>query len=111
MKVLFDEGVPRQLRRLLARDDITLLEEKGWKGIQNGALLQLAEANKFDVFVTADQNLKYQQNLKRRQIAIVVLPYNRRKWMPTLVSHITKALNEIQPGAYIEIPLPPALPP
>ena len=109
MKILFDEGVPKQLRRLLARDDITLVEEKGWKGIKNGRLLQLAEENGFDVLITADQNLKYQQNLKGRRIGIVVLPYNRRKWMPLLVPAIVAALNEINVGNYVEILRPPEL--
>lgn len=109
MKILFDEGVPKQLRRLLARDDITLVEEKGWKGIKNGRLLQLAEENGFDVLITADQNLKYQQNLKSRRIGIVVLPYNRRKWMPLLVPAIAAALNEINVEIYVEILQPPEL--
>lgn len=108
MSILFDEGVPRQLRRLLGRDDVTLLEERGWKGVKNGELLQLAEQNGFVVLITADQNLKYQQNLRARRIAIVVLPYNRRKSMPLLVPNISKALEGIQPGAYIEIPWPSA---
>ena len=109
MKILFDEGVPKQLRRLRARDDITLVEEKGWKGIKNGRLLQLAEEDGFDVLITADQNLKYQQNLKGRRVGIIVLPYNRRKWMPLLVPAIAGALNQIHGGVYLEIPLPPEL--
>ena len=109
MKILFDEGVPRQLHQLLARNDVTRVEEKGWKGIKNGRLLQLAEENGFDVLVTADQNLKHQQNLKDRRICVVVLPYNRRKWMPLLVPALSKALNQIRSGTYIEIPLPPEL--
>ena len=109
MKILFDEGVPKQLRRLLARDDITLVEEKGWKGIKNGRLLQQAEENGFDVLITADQNLKYQQNLKGRRIGVIVLPYNRRKWMPLLVPALTAALNQMQAGIFVEIPLPPEL--
>jgi predicted nuclease of predicted toxin-antitoxin system len=108
VSILFDEGVPRQLRRLLGRDDVTLLEERGWKGVKNGQLLQLAEENGFTVLITADQNLKYQQNLQGRKIAILVLPYNRRKSMPLLVPNIAKALEQIQPSAYIEIPWPPA---
>lgn len=109
MRILFDEGVPKQLRRLLARDGITLVEEKGWKGVKNGRLLQLAEEDGFDVLISADQNLKYQQNLKGRRIAVFVLPYNRRKWMPLIVPALAKALNDIVPGACVEIPLPPDL--
>ena len=109
MSILFDEGVPRQLRRLLERPGVTLLEERGWKGIKNGRLLQLAEENNFAVLIRADQNLKYQQNLEGRRVAIVVLPYNRRRWMPLLLPDISKALDSIQPGDYVEIPLPPEL--
>lgn len=109
MKILFDESVPKQLRRLLALDDVTLVEEMDWKGVKNGRLLQLAEAGGFDVFVTADQNLKHQQNLKGRRMAIVVLPYNRRKWMSLLVPLLTQVLHEVRPGDYIEVPLPPEL--
>jgi predicted nuclease of predicted toxin-antitoxin system len=105
--ILFDEGVPRQLRRLLARDNITLVDERGWKGVKNGQLLELAEQNHFGVVITADQNLKYQQNLKGRKIAIIVLTYNRRKDMPLLVPAIINALVTITPGDYVEIPLPP----
>lgn len=106
MKILFDEGVPRQLRTLLARNDITLVEGKGWKGTKNGQLLRLAEEDAFDVPITADRQLKYQQNLKNRRIAIVVLPYNRRKWMYLLLPAIATVLDKIKPGDYIEIPLP-----
>jgi hypothetical protein len=109
VKILFDEGAPKQLRRLLARDDITLVEEKGWKGIKNGRLLHLEEEDGFDVLITADQNLKYQQNLKARRIGVIVLPYNRRKWMPPLVPALANALNQIHVGVYVEIPLPPEL--
>jgi predicted nuclease of predicted toxin-antitoxin system len=106
LKILFDEGVPRQLRRSMAERQITLVEEAGWKGIKNGRLLQLAEENNFDVLVTADQQLKHQQNLKGRKIAIIVLPYNRRKWMPLLVPKLVAALDKIQPGNYVELPMP-----
>ncbi len=109
MKILFDEGVPRQLRRLLAGRQIKVVEEVGWKGVKNGRLLQLAEENGFDVLVTSDQELKYQQNLKGRRIANVVLPYNRRKWMPLLVPGLTSALEKIRPGDYVELPRPTGL--
>ena len=110
MTVLFDESVPRQLQRLLTGIQITLVENMGWKGVKNGQLLQLAEQNNFDIFVTADKQLKYQQNLKGRKIAIIVLPYNRRKWMSLLVPGIKAALEKIQPGDYIEVPRPAGQP-
>ena len=109
MKIFFDEGVPRQLRSLLTGRDITLVQEVGWSGIKNGRLLQLAEENGYDVLITADQQLKHQQNLKDRKIAIIVLPYNRRKWMPLLIPDLVAALDKIQPGGYIELPRPGTL--
>jgi len=110
LKILFDEGVPRQLRSLLNRRDITLVQEAGWSGIKNGRLLELAEQNGYSVLITADQQLKYQQNLKGRKIAIVVLPYNRRKWMSLLVPNLEAVLGKIQAGDYIELPRPSTLP-
>jgi hypothetical protein len=106
VRILFDESVPRQLRQHLAGCQITLVEELGWKGVKNGQLLKLAEQNPFDVLVTADRQLKYQQNLKDRKIAIIVLPYNRRKWMPLLLPGIMAALQRIQPGDYVELARP-----
>jgi hypothetical protein len=63
MKVLLDECVPRKLRRELPEHEVLTVMEQGWSGIKNGKLLALA-APEFDVFLTIDQNLKYQQNLK-----------------------------------------------
>jgi hypothetical protein len=63
MRVLLDECVPRKLRRELPGHEVLTVTERGWSGIKNGELLALAQAE-FDVFLTIDQNLKYQQNLK-----------------------------------------------
>jgi len=106
LKILFDEGVPRQLRGLLPGYQITLIQEVGWGGVKNGLLLQLAEQNGFEIFITSDQQLKSQQNLKGRKLAIIVLPYNRRKWMPLLVPALKAALEKVQPGDYFELPPP-----
>ncbi len=72
MKVLLDECVPRKLRRELEDHEVFTVTEHGWSGIKNGNLLALA-APEFDVFLTVDQNLKYQQNLKNFNIAIILL--------------------------------------
>lgn len=64
MKVLLDECVPRKLRRELTEHAVLTVTERGWSGIKNGELLALAETE-FEVFLTVDQNLKYQQNLKK----------------------------------------------
>ena len=75
MKVLLDECTPHVLKRLLTGIDITTVQELGWSGISNGALLKRAEGQ-FDVLITSDQNLQYQQNLTHRTIGILQLPTN-----------------------------------
>ena len=75
MKVLFDECVPRPLRRMLVGHDLATIEQVGWKGTENGELLRKAEIS-FDAFITADKNLRHQQDLAGRRIAILELPTN-----------------------------------
>lgn len=73
MRILLDHGTPAPLRRALAGHAVATTYEKGWATLANGALLTEAEAA-FDVFVTTDQSLRYQQNLAGRRLAILVLP-------------------------------------
>lgn len=73
MRVLFDQGTPAPLRHLLPSHSMSTAYELGWSTLKNGELLQAAELKKFDVFITTDRNLKYQQNQNSRQIAILVL--------------------------------------
>lgn len=75
MKVLFDECVPWPLRKLLAGHECTTATLCGWGGFKNGDLIRLAEAG-FDLMITADQNLRYQQNLSGRRLAILELSTN-----------------------------------
>ena len=75
--ILFDKNVPYQIRRYLVNHNVRTTAEQGWSRLTNGELLKIAEAEKFDVMVTADQNLSYQQNLKDRLLALVVLGTNR----------------------------------
>ena len=105
MRVLFDQGTPVPLRRFLNSHTVTTVYEKGWSRTRNGDLLRLADQQMFAVFLTTDQNLKYQQNLTDRQIAIVVLPTT--SW-PRLQEHVQKiaaALTGIKPGEYYELSL------
>jgi hypothetical protein len=76
VKILFDECMPQPLRRRLAEFEISTAQEMGWGRVKNGELLKRAEGV-FDILLTADQELKYQQNLKGRQLAILVLSTNR----------------------------------
>jgi predicted nuclease of predicted toxin-antitoxin system len=72
MRILLDESLPRRLRDVFVGHDVTTVVEARWSGIKNGELLDLA-ATRFDLFVTADQNLQYQQNLSALPIAVAVL--------------------------------------
>lgn len=72
MRLLLDESLPRGLKNLLKTHEVATVQERGWAGASNGKLLRLA-ALEFDVFVTADQNLEYQQNLVGFDIAVIVL--------------------------------------
>ncbi len=79
--------------------------QMGWDRLENGRLLAAAEAH-FDVIITSDQNIRYQQNLEGRRIAIVVLPSNNLRIIIALVPEIRSALASIQPGGWIELQLP-----
>ena len=72
MRILLDESLPSELKAELSEHDVRTVQEAGWSGLSNGELLTLA-APRFDVFVTADQNLQYQQNLSALPVAVVVL--------------------------------------
>ena len=100
MRILLDEPVPRRLGTLLVGHETATVPRSGWAGIRNGKLLTLAAA-KFDVFLTTDQNLEFQQNLSALPIAVlvVVAKSNRMKDIEPLVPEILKALNHLQPKA------------
>jgi hypothetical protein len=104
VKILLDESVPRLLKLSLPQLDISTVQEMGWAGIRNGELLRRAETQ-FDVLVTADQNLRYQQNLSGCKLAILVLPSNQVPVVTQLIPQVETTLTTIQPGIVIEIPL------
>ena len=104
IRVLLDENLPRKLKGSLDAE-ATTVPERGWGGIKNGDLLQRAEAE-FDLFITSDQNIRYQQNLAGRKIAIVVLT-GTTKWSRVRLhhEHIAAVVNAATPGSYTEIPI------
>jgi predicted nuclease of predicted toxin-antitoxin system len=104
MKVLLDECVPRKLRRELPEHEVLTVTERGWLGIKNGKLLALAEVE-VDVFLTVDQNLKYQQNLKAFDIGIILLMArnNRLKTLLPLMPEVREALENIKAGDFIHL--------
>ncbi|MEO6725741.1 MAG: hypothetical protein ABIU20_03925 [Blastocatellia bacterium] len=100
MKILFDHCVPRPLRRELPQHEIKTTREMRWEGLKNGKLLAEAEAAGFDVLLTVDQNLRYQQNLTGRSISVLVLiarGITVDDLLP-LIPDVEKALIAIQPG-------------
>ena len=104
MKILLDESVPRLLKLRLPQLNISTVQEMGWAGVQNGELLRRAE-ELFDVLVTADRNLRHQQN--GRKLAILVLPSNQVPLVAPLVPIVETLLTTIQPGAVVDVPLTP----
>ena len=103
MQVLFDQGTPVPLRRYLAPHAVVTVFEKGWSTLQNGELLRMAENEEFEVLVTTDQNLKHQQNLRERRIAIVVLMTTSWPRIERKVNHVVATINSVKPGDYIEV--------
>ena len=104
MRVLFDQGVPAPLREHLRGHEVTTAFEAGWSHLSNGELLALAETT-FDVLVTTDRNLRHQQNLAGRRLAILVLPTTSWPRMQPVADRISEAVESVEPGSYREIPL------
>ena len=105
MKILLDECLPRKLKYDISGHDVVTVPEMGWAHRKNGELLQLAIGSAFDVFVTADQNLHYLQNLRDAEIAVIsmVAPNNRLETLRPLIADVLAALQIIQAGDYVEI--------
>jgi hypothetical protein len=107
MLVLFDHGTPRTLaRHLIDHHTVTEARARGWERVGNGELLTLAEQAGFEVLVTTDQNLSYQQNLTSRKIAIVVLGKGQWGLIKPHIQEIVAAVNAATPGSFAEIEIP-----
>lgn len=104
MRLLLDECVPRRLRREFSGHEVRTVPEMGWAAKENGKLLELA-AEIFDVFVTVDQSLRYQQDISRFSIGVVVLVARRNKieFLLPLVAELRQLLPNIQPGKVYRI--------
>src|SRR4029077_1578318 len=92
---------PRRFRDLLARCTVSTAVEMGWEQLKNGELLNAAEADGFEVLITADKNLQYQQNLASRRIAIIELPTNRLRLVANYAPQVNAALTTIAAGGYV----------
>ena len=105
MKVLFDQGTPAPLRDHLPPHAVDTLAEKGWSDKDNGELLDLAERERYEILVTTDQNLRYQQNLAGMQIGIVVLLSTAWPAIRLCTREINQAISTVQPGEIVEVPI------
>ena len=105
MRILFDHNTPRPLRRYLTEHTIDTAGEKGWDAIRNGNLLDNAEREGYEIVISADQSMSYQQNIARRQLGLVVLLSNRWPDVEMRVDDIRAALENIQPGELREVPI------
>ena len=105
MKILLDECIPWPMRRLLQEHSCTSVQAQGWSGIRNSELLARAEAE-FDLLITADQNIVYQQNLTGRTIAILELSTNDLRRILVSATLIQNAVESMTPGKYVRLSCP-----
>ena len=106
MRVLFDNGTPRGLANALLGHTVEEARSQGWDTLRNGELLDAAEAAGFDAFLATDRNLRDQQNLTRRRIAIVVLGKGRWRLIRKRLPDIAAAVNAATPGSFAEVDIP-----
>jgi PIN like domain len=104
MRVLLDECVPRPLRRQFPAHDVWTIRDMGWAGKKNGELLALMAANGFEVLLTVDRNLRFQQNLAAVGVAIVIMvaASNRLPDLIPIAPAVETAFTTIQPGDAVE---------
>jgi len=103
LRILFDQGVPQPLRNALVAAEVKTAFEMGWSKLENGFLIDSAEESGFDVFISTDKNLRYQQDLSARKIAIVILPTTSWPKLQPFKDDIGSQVSQITPGSYIEI--------
>ena len=103
MKVLFDQGTPVPLRQFLDEHSVDTAFEMGWSTLRNGELLDRAEQNSYELLVTTDHQLRYQQDLSSRGLAVLVLLSTSWPRMQTRVQEIQSAIGNMQTGEYREL--------
>ncbi len=99
MRVLLDHCTPGKLKRFLVSHSVNTAQGKGWAALKNGELLQVAELE-FDLFITCDRNIRYQQNLAGRQIAILELSIQLWSKMERLAPQIAEVVDQMKPAEY-----------
>ena len=105
MRILFDHGTPAPLACFLAGHSVTRAKDS-WDRLANGALIEAVEAAGFDVLLTTDKNIRYQQNLKNRSLAIVVLGNSQWPFARPYVDAVVVVVNNATSGSYAEVAVP-----
>jgi hypothetical protein len=107
--ILFDQNTSRGLRSVLAAHEVRTALQMGWDALVNGDLIAAAEGAGFDILVTADRNMRHQQNLSGRRLALVVLGINHWPTIKPLAEAVRDAVDNAQSGSYTIVPF--AVPP
>ena len=105
MRILLDECVPWPVQKLLVGHDCVTVQQHGWGGIKNGELLRLA-GSEFDLFITTDQNIRYQQNLTGRRIPILELSTNNIRRLRAAASLIQSSVATMKAGEFRKLDVP-----
>ena len=106
MKILFDNGTPKPIARSLTGHEVTFARRIGWHELGNGELIKKAEEAGYEVLLSTDKNIQYQQNLTGRKIAIIIL--GNQQW-PLVKLHLDKiaaAVDAATPGSFAEVDIP-----
>ncbi|BDC47746.1 hypothetical protein F183_A00620 [Bryobacterales bacterium F-183] len=106
MRILFDNGTPRGLAGFLAGHTVEEARQRGWEELKNGDLIQAAEQAGFDLIITTDKNIRYQQNLRDRRIAILALSHSKWPMVRLAAASIANAVDAAKPGSYTEVAVP-----
>ena len=103
MRILFDQGTPRPLRNFLPEHTVDTPAPRGWAALSNGELLDIAEKEGYEVLITTDQSMRYQQNLDDRRLAVIVLRSGSWPYPPSKIEEIRVAVVTVQPGELQEV--------
>lgn len=103
MKILFDANTPAPLSRYLRGHDVVRADELGWQGLENGDLLDAAEEAGFDLLLSCDQNVRYQQNFADRKLSLVILSSNHWPTLQRVAGRIATAVDFVQSGQIVEM--------
>jgi predicted nuclease of predicted toxin-antitoxin system len=103
VKILFDANTPAPLARFLRGHEVVRADELGWQGLGNGALLDAAEQAGFDLLLTCDQNVRYQQNFASRKLALVILSSNHWPTLRRIAARIATAVDFVQTGQIVTV--------